>query len=188
MPPEIEKLYGFYENEQIDSQEAETFLQKKLGERDQLIAGHTDALLFSLNRLMSHAERQGVMLGLENRVHYHELPTPDVFETLLSEFKGGPVGYWHDTGHARTNELLGIIESGALLEAFGENLIGMHWHDARGLEDHLPPGQGEIDFNALKPYIQEDLPLVIELKPGTSHHEVKNSIQFTKDYLKVISK
>jgi len=167
----------------MGSTAAETFVQQKLHERNQLISGHTNALLFSLDRLMSHAERQGVILGLENRFHYHELPTPDVFETLLTEFKGGPIGYWHDTGHAHTNELLGIIAPGTLLEAFGENLIGMHWHDARGLDDHLVPGQGEIDFNALKPYIQKDLPIVIELKPGTPHQEVNKSIQFTREYL-----
>ncbi len=179
----LEKLYQFFEDEQIGSKDAEIFLQQKIYERDRLIPGHTDALLFSLDRLVRHAARQGVILGLENRFHYHELPTPTVFETLLTEFKGGPIGYWHDTGHAHANEALGIIEPGALLQKFGNDIVGMHWHDARGLDDHLAPGQGEIDFNSLNLYIREDLPLVIELKPGTSNQEVKESIQVTREYL-----
>ena len=154
--PELEQLYQYYHTEQSDSMDsmaAQAFKQKKLDELNRHTPSHVDALLFALDRLMHHAEKHGVTLGLENRYHYHELPTPEVFQRLLTEFRGGPIGYWHDTGHAHANEILGIIAPGALPMDFEEHLIGMHWHDAIGLEDHLALGQGEIDFNALKPYI-----------------------------------
>ena len=186
--PELEQLYQYYHTEQIDSIEAQAFKQKKLDERDRHAPGHVDALLFALDRLMRHAEKHGVMLGLENRYHYHELPTLEVFHRLLTEFKGGPIGYWHDTGHAHANEILGIIAPGALPRGFEEQLIGMHWHDAVGLEDHLAPGQGEIDFNALKPYINKNMPIVIELKPGTASPKVKESIRFTREFLMPVTK
>jgi len=188
MPTEIESLYQFYETRQIDSKDAQTFQQRKLDERDQFVTAHTDALLFSLDQLMGYAEKQGIILGLENRYHYHELPTPAVFETLLTEFKGGPIGYWHDTGHAYANEVLGIIEPGTLLQDFANHLLGIPWHDARGLDDHLVPGQGEIDFNALNPFIQENLPIVIELKPGTSREQVQEGIQHTRKHLLMATK
>jgi len=44
-----------------------------------------------------------VLLGLENRYHDHELPGPDDFKVIFDKFKGAPVGYWHDTGHAHAN-------------------------------------------------------------------------------------
>ncbi|NIS46468.1 MAG: hypothetical protein GWN76_11420, partial [candidate division Zixibacteria bacterium] len=44
-------------------------------------------------------------------------------------------------------------------------LIGVHLHDAIGLDDHIPPGSGEIDFAALKPFLKADTIKVIELKP-----------------------
>jgi sugar phosphate isomerase/epimerase len=143
--------------------------------------------LFSLDRLIRYAEKQGVTLGLENRYHYHELPTPPVMRTLLAEFKGGPIGYWHDTGHAHANEVLGFIEPGALHQEFGTELVGMHWHDAIGLDDHLAPGLGEIDFNTLEPYLHDNLPIVVELKPGTSQELAQEGIEFTREQILLAS-
>ena len=186
--PEFEHLYRFYNNGQIDSSGAQEFIQRKLNERDQIIPGHRDALLFSLDRLIRYAEKQGIILGLENRYHYHELPTLPVMQTLIAEFKGGPVGYWHDTGHAHANEVLGLIEPGAFLQEFEAVLVGMHWHDAIGLEDHLAPGQGEIDFSTLGPHIKDNLPIVIELKPGTSQERVREGIEYTREQILMASK
>ncbi|MBW2138526.1 MAG: TIM barrel protein [Deltaproteobacteria bacterium] len=97
---------------------------------------------------MKEAESEGIGLGIENRYYYYELPTLDNLRTIFEEFEGSPIGYWHDTGHAHANEVLGIIRRGELLEAYGGRLLGIHVHDARGLEDHLVPGAGEIDFRA----------------------------------------
>jgi sugar phosphate isomerase/epimerase len=182
-PAELERLYRFYNNERIDASEAQAFIQHKLNARDQVMPNHTDALLFSVDRLIPYAEKQGVTLGLENRYHYHELPTLPVMQTLLAEFKGGPIGYWHDTGHAHANEVLGLVEPGELLREFGTRIVGMHWHDAIGLKDHLPPGQGEIDFNTLEPYLHHDRPIVVELKPGTSLAQAQEGIEFTRKQL-----
>ena len=176
--PELKQLYEFHKNNQVESPEAQIFLQRKRSERNQAIPGHLDALLFSIDQLIRYAEKQGVVLGIENRYHYHELPTPSVLHRLLAEFKGGPLGYWHDTGHAHANEVLGFIEPGMLLQDFGQDIVGMHWHDAVGLDDHLVPGQGEIDFSALEPYLNDNLPIVIELKPGTSSRGVEDGIKF----------
>ena len=89
----------------------------------------------------------------------------------------------HDTGHAYTSELLTIVSPGALLEKHSENLVGLHFHDAVGLEDHLAPGKGEIDFNALKPFLRPEIPAVVELKPGTTDEDVKKGLDFMKAFL-----
>jgi len=124
------------------------------------------------------------LLGLENRAHYHELPGRDDFEPLLAEFSGGPLGYWHDTGHAHLAERLTIMRPGFLLEKYADHLVGVHLHDAAGLEDHLPPGIGEIDFGALKPHIKPGIPVVIELKPGTRPDDIPQALAFVRDVLK----
>jgi sugar phosphate isomerase/epimerase len=184
MSPALEQLYRYVNSNRIDSSEAQAFLRQKRHERDKRLPGHADALLFSLDRLLRYAEKQGVVLALENRYHYHELPTPQVLKTLFAEFKGGPIGYWHDTGHAHASEVLGFIPPGSLLQEFKEEVIGMHWHDAVGLDDHLVPGQGEIDYGALEPYLNNDLPIVIELKPGTANRDVEEGIKFTRALLR----
>ena len=107
-------------------------------------------------------------LGLENRYHYHELPGIDDFALFFREFEGAPLGYWHDCGHAHAGEVLGLYTALDLLDRYGFRLVGCHLHDARGLDDHLPPGRGEIDFASLISYLKPETLQVIELKQGTA--------------------
>ena len=179
----IKLQHSDFKENRLISPDAQTFIGRKLDELADLKAEYLDSLLFTLDRLIRVAEKQGVVLGLENRAHYHELPGCDDFEQLFSEFAGGPVGYWHDTGHSYTSELLTIVSPGALLEKHSENLVGLHFHDAVGLEDHLAPGKGEIDFNALKPFLRPEIPAVVELKPGTTDEDVKKGLDFMKAFL-----
>jgi sugar phosphate isomerase/epimerase len=145
-----------------------TLLQRKLAVRDRLKPPHLDALCFSLDRLLPRAEKYDLCLGLENRFHYHELPGPEDLTRLLAKFAGAPLGYWHDTGHAWVAEKMGLLRTDELLTRFRESLLGVHLHDARGVVDHLPPGEGDIDFAALTPLIPEGVLRVLELRPQTT--------------------
>jgi sugar phosphate isomerase/epimerase len=59
----------------------------------------------------------------------------------------------------------------------------MHLHDARGLNDHLPPGSGEIDFKSLNDYLKTETLRVVELKPATSPHQVQEGLNHLRDRL-----
>lgn len=126
------------------------------------------------------AEKQNVLLALENRYHYHELPTPDDFDLFFSEFSGAPIGYWHDCGHAHANEIMGFVEPGQLSKRYSNHLLGFHLHDAVGLDDHLPPGAGEIGFSDISTFSSKPVPMILELKPGTTDDAVSQGIHFTK--------
>jgi sugar phosphate isomerase/epimerase len=183
MNNEIQGLYKYFNSNRLDSEEAKIFIRSKLKERESRKPKHMDSLLTSLDRLVPVAEKQGVLLGLENRYHYHELPGLDDFRLIFDTFKGAPIGYWHDTGHAHANETLGFIGKSALLHNYADQLIGIHLHDAIGLDDHIPPGSGEIDFASLKPFLKADTIKVIELKPGIPASEVSEGIRFVQDRL-----
>jgi sugar phosphate isomerase/epimerase len=183
MDREIDHLYQFFKSNQIRSKASQDFIAKKLRERDRRKPKYLDNLLFSLDRLSRVAEKFGIILGLENRFHYDELPTLADFETIFRRFKGAPLGYWHDTGHAFVNENLTTIPQGALLDTYGNHLIGIHLHDATGIEDHLAPGMGEIDFKRLKPYLKPETITVLELKPQVTECEVTRGIRFIRESL-----
>ncbi len=168
MTAATEILHQYQHRGRIATDEARSFLARKLTERDRLKPRHLDALCFSLEKLLPAAERHHVRLGLENRYHYHELPGIDDFALIFREFDGAPLGYWHDSGHAHAAEVLGLFAAQDLLERYESQLVGCHLHDARGLDDHLPPGRGEIDFAALVPYLMAGALQVIELKAGTA--------------------
>ncbi|MGD8943800.1 MAG: sugar phosphate isomerase/epimerase family protein [Desulfobacterales bacterium] len=178
MNHEMQVLYQYVNANRIDSEEAQRFICQKLKERDCRKPRHMDSLLASLDRIVPVAEKQGVVLGLENRYHYHELPGFDDFEIIFDKFRGAPIGYWHDTGHAHANEFLGLNTRNALLQNYADQLIGIHLHDAVGLDDHLPPGTGEIDFTALKPFLKAETVKVMEIKPGIPTTEVSKGIRF----------
>lgn len=180
MDPELGVLHHYWDAGQMHSKEARAFIARKRMERDTLKPPHLESLLFSLDKLAPMAEKQNLVLGLENRYHYHELPGFDDFEMLFKAFGGGPLGYWHDTGHAHANEELTIIPPQALLNAYSNRLAGVHLHDATGLDDHLAPGTGAIDFQKLKPFIQANARLVIELKSGTPDADVSRGIRYVR--------
>ena len=183
MNHEMQILYQYFKSNRLDSEEAQIFIRNKLRERDHRKPRHMDGLLASLEHLAVVAEKQGVLLGLENRYHYHELPGPDDFKAIFDTFKGAPIGYWHDTGHAHANEILGFVSKHVLLQNYSDQLIGIHLHDAVGLDDHIPPGSGEINFKALGPFLKSDTIKVIELKPGITESEVSQGLRFVRKTL-----
>ncbi len=178
MASEIEMLYQFFRSNRIHKEEAHPFIRRKLVLRNKLKPKHVQSLLFSLEKLIHVAEKYGVVLAIENSYHYHELPTFDDFKVIFSEFHGGPIGYWHDTGHVHANEVLTLLSPGALLKKYSDHLAGFHFHDAIGLEDHMAPGKGEINFSKIQPYINSQTPIVIELKPGTPDVDISSGIRF----------
>jgi sugar phosphate isomerase/epimerase len=142
-----------------------------------------DGLFFSLDRLIPTAEQYGITLGLENRYHYDELPTVEDFGTLFRRFDGAPLGYWHDTGHAHAAQQMGGKTPDEMLEELADRLVGLHLHDARGVEDHLPPGVGEVDFKRLFGHLGGDELLVMELKPGTDPEVAASGLTLLKRWL-----
>jgi len=173
----IDQLHGFYRSGQIESDEAQAFIANMIEYRDRKKPKYIDALLFSLDRLVQVAERYHVILALENRYHYHELPGTVDFLTIFNELDGAPLGYWHDTGHAHVNEVLSLGEADTLLNMNRDRLVGIHLHDAIGLDDHLPPGTGDIDFSKILTGLKPDAIKVIELKTGTGDADIATGIE-----------
>ena len=134
---------------------------------------NVDAVLGSLDKLNREAERQGVILGIENRSHFHEIPNFEEIGIILREFGGGRIRYWHDVGHAFVQENMGICKQKALLEAYAHSMAGIHVHDVRGIEDHMAPGQGDVDFEQFKPYIKPETIQILELHPKVNREAIK---------------
>jgi sugar phosphate isomerase/epimerase len=137
---------------------------------------YRDAVLRSLDRLAAEAARRGVTLGLENRYHPEQIPDQGELAAIFREFTGAPLGYWHDTGHAASLVALGFLEKpNELAEAFRDRLLGVHLHDAVGLDDHRAPGDGEVDFAALAPLVGAETRLVLEVHPPAAPEAVRDA-------------
>jgi len=126
-----------------------------------------------LHRIAEQAAERTIQLGIENREAIEEIPFEGDFPFFFREFNTDVVRYWHDTGHAQIKENLGFISHTMHLESLAEFLAGFHIHDV-GFpgHDHLPPGQGMIDFAALKPFVKPEHLKVLELHPDLPSQEV----------------
>jgi sugar phosphate isomerase/epimerase len=132
----------------------------------------------SLKELAAVAAQEGIKIGLETRADFMSIPTLEEAEELLSEHDPSVVGYWHDTGHAHRLEVMGFYRHTQWLQRLGHRLVGCHVHDAVGLVDHMPPGRGQIDFEALAPYLIGVWPLVGEFSARWSAREIDRGRQF----------
>lgn len=132
-----------------------------------------------LKRLIPEAESRGLRLGIENREALEEIPIDSDFPSLFAEFKSPTIAYWHDCGHAQIKENLGFISHLLQIESLANDLGGMHIHDVEFPgRDHCPPGDGGIDFAALKPYVKPETLKVFELSPRLSPDQVKRGVEY----------
>lgn len=133
--------------------------------------------------VVTAAEERGCILCIENREALDELPS-DGLQPLFQKALGPPerVRYWHDTGHAQIKELMGVQRQEAFLHANQERLAGFHLHDVSAAgKDHLPPGQGTIDWKRVQPFFRPDLVYVLELSPRLSPGQVLEGKLFLED-------
>jgi len=136
----------------------------------------------NLSELAPLAGRLGIQLGLENRYYLREIPNLEEMGTLLDAFRGGPVGHWHDMGHSAVQGNLGVQDPRAWIAAHGAALIGAHVHDTRGFDDHLAPGQGDTDFDALLPCFRPGILKILEIRPSVGPDELRDGIASAHAY------
>ena len=133
-----------------------------------------------LRELVGEAKFRGLKLGIEIREAVEELPIETDFSALLKEFSA-PVFYWHDTGHAQVKQDMGFISHAPHLASLADRLAGFHIHDVKfPARDHFPPGGGDIDFAALKPFVKLEHIKVFELSPKVPLDSVQRGVAHLK--------
>jgi sugar phosphate isomerase/epimerase len=124
------------------------------------------ALEASIAELSALQEELGIRLAVENMPKSEWL----FFHRPGLDLQG--MGLTLDVGHAHT--------CGTLAEFLGcEDLAHLHLHDNSGKnDDHLPLGQGKIDFSpVLKTIERMDITAVLEHKTEGSLHESLEALQ-----------
>lgn len=101
-----------------------------------------DVFKRELATLAPELERRRVTLALENLPYLEGFPAEWELEAVCGEWVKG----WFDTGHDFVRRTRGWTDGEPLP---GELFAGMHVHDSRGGDDHLAPGEGQIDFASL---------------------------------------
>jgi len=165
IPDFTRQLINLYAADKKNSPEFSRLRGEAIRQRDKASAPFFSSALKSLEELVSYADKLGIFLGIETRFYYRETPAFEEIGIILKKFKGAGIFYWHDTGHAEIMERLGFNKHKDYLDAYGQDMLGIHLHNVSGCSDHQAPGNGEIDFNKIEPYLKPETIKVIE-----AHH------------------
>ncbi len=175
------KLEGMLEEGLKDSPKYQKLLAEAIAKREARKKTAVANLYDSLKKIVPEAVKQGLKLGCENRESLREIPLEPDFPGFLRDFDSPNVCYWHDCGHAQIKQNLGFIRHTEFLAGVAGRLAGFHIHDVQfPATDHCPPGSGDVDYAALKPFVQPYHIKVFELSPRVPVDSVKRGIQHLK--------
>jgi sugar phosphate isomerase/epimerase len=177
------RFFELHRAGQVNEPEGRRFLVEQTQIRNARRDKYLHAVLRNLEPLNREAERLNVTLGIENRCHFHEIPDLDEVGLILDTFRGGRVSYWHDVGHAAIQEALCICSQSELLASYAEHLAGIHLHDVNGLEDHLAPGKGNVDFGEILETVPPEAIKILELHPKVKEKDLRTGLDILKHLL-----
>jgi sugar phosphate isomerase/epimerase len=175
------EFFDLYDAGKIGSEEYERVLEEFKVQRDSRKGKGLDMMLLSMDKVQEAAERYGVDVGIENRYDFRECPNFEEMAVIFEKFGGGRIGYWHDVGHAKVQENLGVVETKEMLDAYGKYLVGVHLHDVNGYSDHHVPEIGEVDFDLLKTYLKKDTIKILEIHPRETEKDLMDGVDFLKN-------
>ena len=136
-----------------------------------------DVLKRELDALVPELEKNKVTLALENLPYLEGFPA----EWEIGEVVGEWVRPWFDTGHDLVRKMRRWPSDAADIldlrpSAFDLQPLGLHISDSRGGDDHLAPGEGEVDFAALKSVARSARHLVFEPNPSVTEASLRKGL------------
>lgn len=103
-----------------------------------------------VERLIPLLQEKNVTLAFENLPYLEGFPDEAETVALLARFAHAPVKAWFDTGHDRVRRCHAWCADAPAPDA--QTYVGLHINDVADLrDDHLPPGEGAVDFSTLAP-------------------------------------
>ena len=180
IPKDREQFFNMFDSDGFKNEAGKTFLNNKLKERQAKQEKNFDAVLFSLDQLNEEALKLNIMLGAENRYYCTEIPNYEEVGLILNTFDGGNIGYWHDCGHAQAAQVFGLKNHETFLKAYSDHLVGIHLHDCKDYNDHIAPGMGDIDFDMIQKYLNDDVIRIIEVNRHVELSDLKNGVTYLK--------
>ncbi len=165
--------------------QSEEYLEIKEGlksTREDTAVTRFEAVKKSIKELVEYASGCDICLGLENRYHYMEFPSPDELGFLLEMAGPEQLGFVFDVGHALALDRLGFYPHEEWLQRYSDRIVGVHLHDVIGIADHYAPGLGEVDFDELAAYLPANAFRTCEFQVVNTSEQVKAGLKFLAEH------
>ncbi len=176
--PSLEaRLKDLYTHGQAGSSEY-LELKERLGRYRASLAGPTlQAVKNSLAELLDYADHGPIRLGIENRFHFLDIPSIEEMGEILDLAAPDRIGWVYDIGHAQFQDRLGFCPNRTWLDRFGTRIIGIHIHDIRGIQDHLAPGLGDVDFQKISPFLPAEAFRTLEVVSSNTPEQIQQGMK-----------
>ena len=151
-----------------------------------------DVFKRELEALAPTLEKCKVTLGLENLPYLEGFPADWEYKDVVGDW----VKPWLDTGHdfvrrkkgwgfdfrSRTSRSPSSDQETASPFSWPDALqpVGLHINDSEGGDDHLPPGEGKVDFAALRPVAEKARHLVFEPHADVEETALRRGLEHLK--------
>ena len=160
-------------------------LGKFISKAEKKAEKYHERIFENLKEVDGEFEKAGVLLGIENRDGYCELP----FDTKFAEFTQGCAEKlacarpWIDIGHVMVKARRGVVDFEKFVEQASRGVCGWHLHDCdEAAHDHLAIGQGAIDFGFVKKFFDKSSQIfTLELNARVSEADAVSSRKKVED-------
>jgi putative hydrolase of the HAD superfamily len=176
-----QELRALFKSGQMDSQEYQALKSRFVEWRAAQIGPYLASVKKSLVELLEYTHHSNIRLGLENRYHFFDIPALDELGELLALAGSDQLGFLYDVGHAQTLDRLGFYPHEEWLKRYADRIIGVHLHDAIGVDDHQAPGLGEVDFRMVASYLPGDAYRALEVQSHNTPEQIKTGMQILVD-------
>jgi sugar phosphate isomerase/epimerase len=171
-----DRLYKLCDESHTQTKEYSQDKEELVYQRISQALPYLDAARKSLQELSEYSRQKGIMLGLETRFHFHEIPSMDEMAELLNEVPESLVGYWHDVGHAEVQQQLGFSLHEEWLSRFRDRMVGIHLHDILGISDHQAPGKGDMNWEMVAKYLPPGIVKVCEIGEWNDEEQMQGVV------------
>jgi sugar phosphate isomerase/epimerase len=171
-----DRLYKLHDGGYAQTKEYSQAKEELIYQRISQVPPYLDASRKSLQELSEYSRQKGIMLGLETRFHFNEIPNMDEMAELLSEVTESLVGYWHDVGHAEVQQQLGFSLHEEWLSRFKDRVVGIHLHDVLGISDHHAPGTGDMNWEMVAKYLPPGIVKVCEIGEWNDEEQMQGVV------------
>jgi sugar phosphate isomerase/epimerase len=177
MNPITDELIVLAKKGEIFSREYVRKKVKAVQTRETAAPPYLERVKDSLKRVAEYAAKKNILLGVEGRRGYEEIPTERELPSLLDEVNSPQLGYWHDMGHIQIKENLGFLNHEEWLRSIAPRTLGCHMQDCIWpAQDHQPPFAGMVDLEKLVPLLPANCLFVWELSPRKTPEEIRKSL------------
>jgi sugar phosphate isomerase/epimerase len=136
-----------------------------------------DVFKREIEALLPVLEKERVTIAFENLPYLEAFPNEEELGTIVSDFNSPFVKGWFDTGHYAVRVNSGYTSKNASLDP--SLYKGAHINDIMDFnDDHLPPGEGKIDFTELKPVLGAVDHVVFEPSSDISEEKIKKGKEY----------